>query len=74
MPDSPTGQQDNFETHQTRRDFIKNVLVKTAYAGPIVATFSVSDANAQSSNDSNRKISKVSRPPQPSRGGGIKYD
>ncbi len=50
MPDSPID-QDHLETHHTRRDFIKNMLVKTAYAVPIVATFSVSDADA-----------KVSRP------------
>jgi hypothetical protein len=68
MPDSPTD-RNLTGAHPTRREFIKNVLVKTAYAAPIVATFSVSNANA--AKKTNRKISKVSRP---SSGDGIKYD
>ncbi len=68
MPDSPND-RNLTGAHPTRREFIKNVLVKTAYAAPIVATFSVSDAHG--AGKSNRKISKVSGP---SSGSGIKYN
>jgi hypothetical protein len=41
--------QDLGAGHQTRREFIRNVLVKTAYAAPVIATFSVSNVSAASS-------------------------
>ncbi|MFC1492174.1 hypothetical protein ACFLQ0_06275 [Nitrospinota bacterium] len=48
MADSPI-EKDDFEAHQTRRQFIRSVLVKTAYAAPIVATFSVANVSAKKS-------------------------
>ena len=79
MPDSPTD-RNLTGAHPTRREFIKNVLVKTAYAAPIVATFAVAEnsegslhGKTKKSSNSKRKISKVSGPSRPSSGSGIKY-
>ena len=48
MRDNPPS-QDEFRGHQTRRQFIQSVLIKSAYAAPLIATFSVSNAGAASS-------------------------
>ncbi len=48
MRDNPPS-QDDFRGHQTRRQFIQSVLIKSAYAAPLIATFSVSNAGAASS-------------------------
>ena len=37
----------DFEATQTRREFIRKVLVKTAYATPLIVTFSVSEVSAR---------------------------
>ena len=48
MRDNPPS-QDEFRGHQTRLQFIQSVLIKSAYAAPLIATFSVSNAGAASS-------------------------
>ncbi len=63
MPDSPTDRNLTGSPH-TRREFIKNVLVKTAYAAPIVATFVVAEDSEAGKNEKNRRKGKNRRRPR----------
>ncbi len=62
MPD-----QNRFESLHTRREFIKNVLRKSAYAAPFIATFTVADVNKSegqpSDKSSGREKKKISKAP-----------
>jgi hypothetical protein len=40
--------QDSNESQHTRRQFIRNLLVASAYAAPMISSFSVSSARAAS--------------------------
>ncbi len=61
MADKHTG-PDSSENQQTRRQFIRKLLVASAYAAPVISSFS--DANAASSDGFSFKV-KSKKDPSP---------